>query len=138
MPKRRISRINPIRKTAAMMNKKERALVEALTLELSIARAMCFKEYAPKQIDTQAALEGKAFSDLVVAWYANTHNCSASQGCFNAVHHSVSSTTKTSTQQRGGPWYETKREALMAIRVAKQRQFAEVLASLDRQIEAES
>lgn len=120
------------------MNKKEQAAFDALKTELAIAKAFCFKEYAPVKIDTEAAIQGLECTDVVVAWCANHYQGSVSQGCFSYVYHSTHSTTKTSTQTRGGPWYETKREALMAVRLVKQQEYAKSLALLDMQIESEA
>jgi hypothetical protein len=119
------------------MNKKEQAALAQLEKELGIAKAFQFKEYVLTPINVETASKRLGNCDgVVVAWYANTYNGSVSEGCFNRVNHCSSRSDKTTTQGQGGPWYETKREALMAVRLVKQRAYAEDLARIDREIAA--
>lgn len=116
------------------MNKKEQAEFAALRYELEMAKALCFKDYAPEEIDTNKASDGLPTGGVVAAWWVNKYSNIASAGCFSRIYHSRNSTTKPDSQTQGGPWYATEVDALKALRMHKQEEYAETLADIDRKI----
>ncbi len=122
------------------MNKKEQAEFETARAELAIALALRWSDYEPEQIDTEKEIEGKPLNFYMNAW---TYNAYASDprtypGWFDSVHHGdghrTSARPSSASQRRGGPWYRTETEALMALRRAMERNFAKSLAAVDAKL----
>lgn len=91
---------------------------------------------APPKIDVLAASKNINFGEVYPAWTFNAYSSSVHHGCFSRVYHSTHSHEKTNSQGLGGPWYETEREALIALRIAKETEFTAALAKLDEKIAA--
>lgn len=121
------------------MNKSEKAEMDRLRSDLAKAKALRWPDYAPERIDPKEALREAQRQNLVQAWCFNAwREGNVSFGCFNSINHSVNRSDRTTTQGQGGPWFPTRRDALMALRLAKTEEFASALARLDEEIRAAS
>lgn len=120
------------------MTKTERVAMDKLADDLRLAKALSWPTERPMRVDTTAALEGRsAWSEPVRAWWFNLHNAAVQEGCFGSHQHSKWRTDKTDAQGSGGPWFASKRDALLALRQAATEDCAKRLARIDAMIEAE-
>ena len=111
------------------MNKIDKAEMQKLRERF----ALRFSDRAePEKIDVGSVAQ---FGKLTVAWRFNKYSREVGQGCFNSVNHSTHSTVKTDRQTCGGPWYATKADALIAMRLRVQDDFATMLEKIDSEID---
>lgn len=110
------------------MNKKEQEAMVSLRTELALAWP---REKEPARIN----MSHLTSSTLMTAWTFSSYSRVATRGCTNGVHHNRDGTDKTKSQGAGGPWYNTERDALLAIRWQVCRDFAKALREIDRAIE---
>lgn len=108
------------------MNKAEKALLDA-ACERAAWAPVSFE--CPKPM----SLAGARRDNLVVGWWFNEHSQTIGSGCSSGESHSISSTTRTSSQG-AGVFYSTQLEALQALRWAMTRRMMKELAAIDRQI----
>lgn len=123
------------------MTKKEAAYVASLQQELARARALRWADYQPERVDVAKVSEELRISndDVRAAWtFKGSISVSlhVKHGCFGRVSHSTHHTDRTTTQTQGGPWFPTKRDALMAMRLEMTETFAAELAKVDQEIAA--
>lgn len=119
------------------MTKAEQKRMADLESDLVLAKALRWPDYKPLRLDAAAIAAAKDWGDVTAAWWFNAHNLSVGDGCFSSNAHSTHGITKTTTQQVGGPWFETKRDALMALRIEMTMDAAKKLARIDALIAQE-
>lgn len=120
------------------MNKLEKARVDMLEKELRVVKALRFADYNPAKIDIMEATTGKDWNTVSRGWAFNVHSLRVWQGWFRSSSHGEwprDPERSISSQGCGGPWYVTRRDALMALRIQLTNKFAETLAAIDEQIE---
>jgi hypothetical protein len=110
------------------MTKIEKAKMDRLEKMVRESRALCFQRFFPAKMVPR-------LGELQVGWSFNTYNRHVYQGCFTSTGHSNRSTTRTDTQESSGPWFTIKSDALKALRMEVQQEFAEILAHIDRNID---
>lgn len=113
------------------MTKHEQAEMEELRIRLALA----WPEYPVPQAVSFAT--GIGSNHLRSGWFMNAYNGEISEGCSTGVFHSRRSTTKTDSQN-AGKMYDSKLDALKAMRHEMTREFAEKLRKVDQKIEAEN
>lgn len=120
------------------MNKAEKAEMERLRHDLRLAKALHWPDYPRPQ---NSILPQSFTQGLFVGWWFNAYaghdGDRVAQGCSNGTNHSTSYTDKTTTQRAAPHWgfFDTKREALLALRLEVTEQCAERLAAIDKRIE---
>jgi hypothetical protein len=120
------------------MNKSEKARMDTLEHELRKVKALRFPDYVPAKINIAEATTGRDWDTVTVGWAFNVHSLRVWQGWFRATSHGTwprNPKYNSGSQGCGGPWYVTKRDATMALRIALTDQYAENLANIDRLIE---
>ena len=121
------------------MNKAEKARLDMLEQKLFEAKALRFPDYEPAKINVAEATTGRDWDAVNRGWTFNIHSRNVWQGWFRATSHGTwprDARYACGSQGCGGPWYVTKRDAMMALRIALTGQYAKSLADLDRKIEA--
>jgi hypothetical protein len=119
------------------MNKSEKARMDTLEHELRKAKALRFPNYEPVKIDIVEATTGMDWDTVNRGWTFNVHSLYVWEGWFRKTFHGTwprDPRYSTGSQGCGGPWYVTKRDATMALRIALTDQYAENLANIDRLI----
>jgi hypothetical protein len=116
------------------MTKAERVAMDKLAGDLRLAKALSWPTERPTLLDRQTAL-ALSPTGIVRAWWFNYHVGQVGEGCFDSVHHSRHRADKTDSQGNGGPWFPTKRDALLALRQAATEDCAKRLARIDAMIE---
>ena len=128
------------------MNKFERAELKRLWADLALARAMRWPSYVkpspvtPEWIKANLVDGGIRYGSpqkVARGWFYNaylgTHSePDATYGCSNGISHNRDGDTITT--QNMGRMYETKLEALQALRLDLTEQCAKLLASVDSKI----
>lgn len=114
------------------MNKKEAAEMEELRRELRIARALRWPDTPPPE-----PMPVPKGSETVMGWVAYGSASAVDEAWSQSMRHGRGRDPEQSGSQRGIRLHRTKLDALLNLRAAKTREFAEHLASLDAQIEAE-
>lgn len=119
------------------MNKLEKLRVDMLEKELRVIKALRFASYNPAKIDIMEATTGKDWNNVSRGWAFNVHSLRVWQGWFRSSSHGTWPREKgnIASQGCGGPWYVTRRDALMALRIQLTNRYAETLAAIDEQIE---
>jgi hypothetical protein len=119
------------------MNKLEKARVKMLESELRVVKALRFVGYNPAKIDIMEATTGKDWNTVSRGWTFNVHSLRVWQGWFRSSSHGTwpREEGNSASQGCGGPWYVTRRDALMALRIQLTNRYAETLAAIDEQIE---
>lgn len=123
------------------MNKTEQAEMQRLRELLALNWT-----HEPGAIDTSAAL-AMSKDGRVAAWCFNAHSQMVTRGFFSANAHTRNGDMADAdalhsrryggtSQQRGGPWYESESLALKAMRCALERRYAADLARVDERIAA--
>ena len=90
----------------------------------------------PEKIDVKKKSRELKYGEVYPAWTFNAYTSTVQHGCFSVIYHSTHSHEKTSSQGLGGPWYETERDAWVALRIAKEKEFDKKLAEIDKRIAA--
>lgn len=114
------------------MTKKERAELEALETEV----ALRWPRYEmPANVPPPKWEPGQG---LTILWTINAFTGRVTRGCTDGHSHNRDGVDRATSQRPAPPegWYETKAEALRALRIRMSEQFAEKLAAVDRQIRA--
>jgi hypothetical protein len=122
------------------MTKKEQAAFADLECQSREWFALRWRDFLgqPTSIDVGQEIKQHGWGFLLRAWTFCTHTKEVFEGCTDGNSHAVKRTDRVTSQGMYGPWYRTKREALMALRLAVQEEFAKELAKIDAAIEAES
>lgn len=88
----------------------------------------------PEKINTAEKSKGFKFGEVYPAWTFNAYQSTVQHGCFSGLYHSVWNHTQTNSQGVGGPWYETERDAYIALRHQKEKDYAKALSEIDKKI----
>jgi hypothetical protein len=118
-----------------MMNKAERARLEAAETHLAQALALRWSGF-----ETPARLPlPSSYRDFVNGWGVNPHGSGAvfeawTSSVTHGFGHIANHDQADSASQNARPVFASKRDALIALRVAKERDFAARLAEIDAQI----
>ncbi len=120
------------------MTKKELAEFDAMREEVRVTRALRWSSEIPMRIDAENLAKELAYGQVEIGWWFNEHAKRNFNKSFIAImcnSHSYSQTTKTDSQQIGGPWFASKFDALIALRQAVERHSAAQLSEIDRLID---
>lgn len=118
------------------MTKAEQAAMEALKVRCALA----WPPQPPKPIDLDVA-RSAADVEWVRGWWFNSAARRVGQGVTNGHMHARDPYTdeqlanRYMSQTAGGPWYATKADALAALHYAVAQECADLLRSIERQIE---
>lgn len=115
------------------MNKKEREELETVHYELRLARALRWTE--PRQ--EPDVLPPTEWDVLTTGYLYNTYRATVIEACSSQGAHSQGRIDKTDSQGRRA-LYSTKVLALKALRAELEREYAKVLAGIDRLIASEA
>lgn len=121
-----------------MMNKKEQAEFDDAKQQATMAISLGWPTLPkPKPMNVD-----RSSGNLTIGYFINVHTAITgrswngeivTKGCSNGINHNPNDSTKTSTQGRG-LMYETKAQALLALRWEVCEHAAKVLAAIDQAI----
>lgn len=118
------------------MTKREQSAMDALRLELSEARALRFIG-VPAPVRVSPPLGGRFNGWNFTTSHGSRVYQAWSESSFHGVGHLLDGGKWTISSQGAIALYATKLDALIALRIAKEAEFARSLAQIDRLIEQE-
>lgn len=118
----------------ARLTKKQQDEIEAQQHEERIRAALRWTAAPERDVPPPSVAERGL--RLTTGYTFHAYNRSVSVACSSSTHHAVGRTDRTTSQQPLA-LYSSRRLALQALRAALEREFAEALEKIDRQIEKE-